>query len=247
MAEPFSAQLKASTATIHDEVEHTSFMVDLMEGRLDVRAYSLLLTQYALIYAALESKTREFADSPLVAPFHNSALFRTNRIHSDLEKLGASAARQRPNAAPQALGDSGSTVTASAETYADHLNRLTRPEQLIAHHYTRYLGDLSGGQAIGALMGRHYSVPADALTMWDFTKVGKTKPYKDAYRSRLDEIGANGGDEQLVIDETLTAFALNGRLLAELSSGAEAPADAAAATTAGATTATTDAATTANI
>ena len=239
MTEPFSARLKASTATIHDEVEHTSFMVDLMEGRLDVRAYSLLLMQYALIYAALESKTREFADSPLVAPFHDSALFRTQRIHSDLEKLGTTTAGQCPNATSPNLGDSDSVVTVSAETYADHLNRLTRPEQLIAHHYTRYLGDLSGGQAIGALMGRHYSVPAEALTMWDFTKVGKTKPYKDAYRSHLDEIGANGGDEQLVIDETLTAFALNGRLLAELSSVAEAPA--------GATAATTDAATTANI
>lgn len=233
MTEPFSARLKASTATIHDEVEHTTFMVDLMEGRLHVRAYSLLLEQYALIYAALEAKTREFADSPLVAPFHDSALFRTQRIDNDLEKLGTTAACQHGDAAPLVFGDSGSTVTASAEAYADHLNRLTRPEQLIAHHYTRYLGDLSGGQAIGALMGRHYSVPADALTMWDFTEVGKTKPYKDAYRSRLDEIGANGGDEQLVIDETMTAFILNGGLLAELSAETEVPAVTTAVTTIG--------------
>ncbi|AZT98151.1 heme oxygenase (biliverdin-producing) [Brevibacterium aurantiacum] len=224
MTEPASARLKASTATIHDEVEHTSFMVDLMEGRLDVRAYSLLLRQYALIYAALETKTQEFADDPIVAPFYDSALFRTQRIHSDLEKLGSTIAGQRPDATSPNLGESGSMVMASAEDYADHLNRLTRPEQLIAHHYTRYLGDLSGGQAIGALMGRHYSVPAEALTMWDFAEVGKTKPYKDAYRGRLDEIAATGGDEQLVIDETMTAFVLNGRLLAELSSAVEAPA-----------------------
>lgn len=223
MTEPFSARLKASTATIHDEVEHTTFMVDLMEGRLDVRAYSLLLKQYALIYAALEAKTREFADNPLVAPFHDSALFRTQRIHNDLEKLEATAAGQRADTEPLISSGSDPAVTGSAEAYADHLNRLTRPEQLIAHHYTRYLGDLSGGQAIGALMGRHYSVPADALTMWDFTEVGKTKPYKDAYRGRLDEIGANRGDERLVIDETTTAFILNGRLLAELSSEIETP------------------------
>ena len=166
MTEPFSARLKASTATIHDEVEHTSFMVDLMEGRLDIRAYALLLKQYALIYAALEAKSSDFAEDPIFAPFHDAGLFRTERIHSDLQKL---ARDDLP-------------ITRSADAYADHLNRLTRPEQLIAHHYTRYLGDLSGGQAIGALMGRHYSVPADALTMWDFTEVGKTKPFKQPSR-----------------------------------------------------------------
>lgn len=216
MTETFSARLKASTATIHDEVEHTNFMVDLMEGRLDAHAYALLLTQYAPIYAALEAKSSEFAADPIFAPFYDAGLFRTERIHSDLQKLA----------------HDGLPLTSSAEAYADHLNRLTKPEQLIAHHYTRYLGDLSGGQAIGALMGRHYFVPAEALTMWDFAEVGKTKPYKDAYRSRLDEIGAAGGDEHLVIEETMTAFRLNGRLLAELTTKVQAPATATATATA---------------
>ncbi|RAG73964.1 biliverdin-producing heme oxygenase, partial [Burkholderia multivorans] len=31
----FSAQLREATAVIHDDVEHTDFMVNLMEGRLD--------------------------------------------------------------------------------------------------------------------------------------------------------------------------------------------------------------------
>lgn len=208
MTEPFSARLKSSTATIHDEVEHTNFMVDLMEGRLNADAYALLLKQYEVIYDALEQKSREFAADPIFVPFHNAGLFRYDRILADLRELGGGAP----------------PVTRSAEAYAAHLSGLTQPEQVIAHHYTRYLGDLSGGQAIGALMGRHYSVPAEALTMWDFAEVGKTKPYKDAYRGRLDEIAATGGDEQLVIDETMTAFVLNGRLLAELSSAVEAPA-----------------------
>ncbi|MDN5635011.1 MAG: biliverdin-producing heme oxygenase, partial [Brevibacterium sp.] len=96
--------------------------------------------------------------------------------------------------------------------------------QVIAHHYTRYLGDLSGGQAIGALMGRHYDIPASALTMWDFTKLGKTKPYKDSYRLRLNDIAGTGGNEQTVIDETMTAFELNGELLSELTSLSDHPA-----------------------
>lgn len=213
MTEPFSARLKSGTATIHDEVEHTDFMVDLMEGRLDARAYALLLTQYEVIYEALEQKSRDFSDDPVFAPFHDAHLERHDRIRSDLRGL----------ASPAVPGLAGADlpVTRSAVTYADHLGRLEHPEQVIAHHYTRYLGDLSGGQAIGALMGRHYSLPTHTLSMWDFSESGKTKPYKDAYRHRLDEVASTGGTEQLVIDETMTAFTLNGDLLAELTSLAE--------------------------
>lgn len=207
MTEPFSARLKSSTATIHDEVEHTNFMVDLMEGRLNADAYALLLKQYEVIYDALEQKSREFAADPIFVPFHNAGLFRYDRILADLRELGGGAP----------------PVTRSAEAYAAHLSGLTQPEQVIAHHYTRYLGDLSGGQAIGALMGRHYGLPASALTIWDFTEIGKTKPYKDDYRLRLNEIASTGGDEQIVIDETMTAFKLNGELLAELTATTERP------------------------
>lgn len=207
MTEPFSARLKNSTATIHDEVEHTNFMVDLMEGRLNADAYALLLKQYEVIYDALEQKSREFAAGPIFAPFHHAGLFRYGRIVADLRELGGA---DLPK-------------TRSAESYAAHISGLTRPEQVIAHHYTRYLGDLSGGQAIGALMGRHYGLPASALTIWDFTEIGKTKPYKDGYRLRLNEITDTGGDEQIVIDETMTAFRLNGELLAELTASTDRP------------------------
>lgn len=65
-------------------------------------------------------------------------------------------------------------------------------------------------------MARHYGIGAEALTMWDFSALGKTKPFKDDYRGRLDEIAATGGDEQAVLDETIAAFEVNGALLSEL-------------------------------
>lgn len=208
MIEPFSARLKASTATIHDEVEHTTFMVDLMGGRLDARAYALLLKQYEVIYDVLEQKSREFAEDTIFAGFYDTNLFRHERIVWDLQELTSSDQFR--------LSDVDLPLTRSAEAYAAHLAGIESPEQLIAHHYTRYLGDLSGGQAIGALMARHYALPTSALTMWDFAELGKTKPYKDAYRLRLNDIAGTGGDEQTVIDETMTAFRLNGELLSEL-------------------------------
>lgn len=216
MTEKFSARLRQGTATIHDDVEHTDFMVDLMEGRLDAEAYATLLTQYEVIYAALEERARAFADDPVFAAFHDPRLERHARIVADLAVLNSSGAGVGSGAGSGAESGAESGVVPAARDYALRLSAIETPEAMIAHHYTRYLGDLSGGQAIGTLMARHYGIGAEALTMWDFSALGKTKPFKDDYRGRLDEIAATGGDEQAVLDETIAAFEVNGALLSEL-------------------------------
>ena len=58
--------------------------------------------------------------------------------------------------------------------------------RLLAHHYVRYLGDLSGGQVIGRMMQRHYGVSDECVTFYRFAEIPKTKPYKDNYRAALD-------------------------------------------------------------
>ncbi|MFC3184480.1 biliverdin-producing heme oxygenase [Pseudoglutamicibacter albus] len=89
------------------------------------------------------------------------------------------------------------------------------PERLIAHHYLRYLGDLSGGQAIGALVARHYNIPSELLTMWKFPTIDKPKIYKDAYRIHLDHF-AQQANQAEIVDEARLGFALNRNLFVEL-------------------------------
>jgi hypothetical protein len=56
------------------------------------------------------------------------------------------------------------------------------------HHYTRYLGDLSGGQAIGRILARTFGPEnGDGTSFYRFDVV--PKPYEDAYRARLDFTG----------------------------------------------------------
>ena len=54
----FSARLKASTKCVHDNAEHSTFMEDLMGGKLDTSAYLRLINQYTYIYEALEEISR---------------------------------------------------------------------------------------------------------------------------------------------------------------------------------------------
>ena len=87
-----------------------------------------------------------------------------------------------------------------------------------AHHYTRYLGDLSGGQVIGRLLGRTYDLPAGSagLAFYAFGAVPKPKRYKDAYRARLDALPLDAAGRAEVVDEVCRAFEHNQRLLTAL-------------------------------
>ncbi len=65
----------------------------------------------------------------------------------------------------------------------------------VAHHYTRYLGDLSGGQAIGRILDRDFDLGGRGISFYSFESVPKPKPYKDAYRARLDALGTTPAGE----------------------------------------------------
>ncbi len=84
----------------------------------------------------------------------------------------------------------------------------------MAHHYTRYLGDLSGGQAIGRILERSFELDGQGLEFYEFPV--RPKPYKDAYRDRLDGLGLDDDEIDRVVDEVKLAFALNQRVFDEL-------------------------------
>ncbi|MCB0889873.1 MAG: biliverdin-producing heme oxygenase, partial [Nocardioidaceae bacterium] len=87
----------------------------------------------------------------------------------------------------------------------------------VAHHYTRYLGDLSGGQAIGAILSREYGLSGSGVEFYAFPEIAKPKLYKDAYRERLDALALTSEEKHAVVEEVKVAFSLNQALFAELS------------------------------
>ena len=90
------------------------------------------------------------------------------------------------------------------------------PARLVAHHYLRYLGDLSGGLAIGKLVSRHYGIAQEHLSMWNFHGIEKPKVYKDHYRAKLDAYAVDDARADALVDEAASGFVLNRALFAEL-------------------------------
>ncbi|WP_292670724.1 biliverdin-producing heme oxygenase [Nocardioides sp.] len=200
---PLSTAMRTGSQAEHEAAEGSRFMTELLAGRINEVGYATYLLRLRQVYAALESVPRLMGDDPYVAAVHDDALARLAAIDSDLEAWASGATLQAHSPAATAYCERILDARAWGGLYA-------------AHHYTRYLGDLSGGQAIGRILDREFGLSGRGTAFYDFAGVGKPKPYKDAYRARLDALGANAEEKRRVVEEVKVAFRLNQALFTEL-------------------------------
>lgn len=206
----FSEELKSHTASAHEHAEQAGFVTELLAGRMEASQVAAMLLQNYVIYRALESAL-EVNPDPRLAPFADPALMRVPALQKDLAvHFGDDWERK--------LGAGQLHVTPGAQTYADELGALGpgSATYLMAHHYVRYLGDLSGGQIISALVQRHYDLRPEGLNFYVFDGIGKIKPYKDSYRSHLDEADFSDTEKQEILHHAEVAFETNRQVFVDL-------------------------------
>ena len=98
----------------------------------------------------------------------------------------------------------GARCPPAAAAYADRIRLAARAEHemLLAHHYVRYLGDLSGGQLIGRALRRIYHLPDERGTEgYRFDAIASAKPFKDHYRALLDALPWDDDARTRLVDE----------------------------------------------
>lgn len=190
-----AVRVREATALQHKDAESRSFITRLMGGELDLGAYTAYLAQFAYIYEALEAREARDGEPAFVS---DPALHRFPSICSDLTALGAADWRR-------SMPADGATLAYVEALHASH-DSLPR---YVAHHYTRYLGDLSGGQAIAALVARHYGATEAQLGFYRFDQIDSPVVFKRAYRDALDSLDLTLGEEDALIDEARRAFDFN--------------------------------------
>ena len=207
---PLSTRIREATAAEHRAAESRGFITALMEGDYDLATYAVYLTQLAHVYRALESRESSAADPALI---RDDRLTRLPSITADLRALGLAAwTAEAPMASTLAY------VARLEEAAAGDAPRY------LAHHYTRYLGDLSGGQAIGARMKSLYGASDEQLSFYRFEQIPAGPRYKNEYRAAMDAVGFTPEQEDAFVDEALVAFRLNGAVFDELGSRVGVPA-----------------------
>lgn len=110
--------------------------------------------------------------------------------------------------------------TQATKRYVQRLQEVGRaePELLVAHAYTRYLGDLSGGQVLKKIAQKALNLPSsgEGLAFFTFPNIASATKFKQLYRSRMNTLEMTPEVRQRVLDEAKTAFLLNIQLFEEL-------------------------------
>jgi heme oxygenase len=204
---PFSQALRERTWTGHGQSEGAGFMHDLMTGEGTRDDYVALVVQHYFVYEALEAAAARFADVAEAQPFLSDQLTRMPALESDLEFLLGADWKQKITAVP------------ATERYVERINEIAAEGWaggFIAHHYTRYLGDLSGGQSIGRLMKRHFGFETNGILFYLFDQIADPKAFKETYREQLDAAGWDDAERERVIGEVLNAYRLNTEVFEDL-------------------------------
>lgn len=203
---PFSQELRERTRAVHEESEGALFMDNLMSGKGSREDYIHLLTQHYYIYQALEEVAAQVSDDPVCALFITPKLTRLPAIEADLEFLLGAQWRENIHPLPSTLRYTARIREVGA----------TWPGGFIAHHYTRYLGDLSGGQIIRTLLQRQYGFETNGVGFYLFSEIAKPKVFKDVYRAQLDAVDWSDDERTRVINEVSRAFRFNSELFDDL-------------------------------
>ncbi|MFG2235130.1 heme oxygenase (biliverdin-producing) [Streptomyces sp. NPDC048723] len=204
----FSTVIRVASHEQHTEAETSTFMSDLLGGRLGVEAYTRYTEQLWFVYRALEDAAASLKDDPVAGPFIQPELMRVAEIERDLAHLVGPDWRESVVALP------------ATRAYADRVAECAAqwPGGYVAHHYTRYLGDLSGGQIIRDKAERTWGFErkGDGVRFYVFADISNPAAFKRTYRELLDAIAADDLEKQRIIDECKRAFDFNGAVFREL-------------------------------
>ncbi|WP_166986319.1 biliverdin-producing heme oxygenase [Canibacter zhoujuaniae] len=199
---PFSAVVRHRSWGFHSDSEGASFMADIMRGQAPLQDYIDLVAQHYYMYAALEEVTTLLAQEDATRPFISEELLRMSALEADLEHL---------------IGDDWREKIAPVPAVTEYTNRIRKCGAegylpgIVAHHYTRYLGDLSGGQMIARRMRKQHGFEHAGVEFYEFNSIPDLDAFKNEYRANLDALGEtlDAAGHERFLDEVRMAYEFN--------------------------------------
>ena len=195
----FSKEIKAGTKKSHSAAENTSFVKSFLRGVVSKDSYKVLVADLYFVYNAMEEEVRKLKDHHIIGKINLPELERVTALETDLRYY---------------YGPIWRSIVQPSEACKNYINRIREvakdePELLVGHHYTRYLGDLSGGQILKGIAEKAMNLKGEGLYFYEFDKIDNAKEYKTKYRSILDELPLTESQQNDIIVEANYAFRLN--------------------------------------
>ena len=204
--EDFSVQIKEGTKKSHSAAENTSFVASFLRGVVSKESYKALVKDLYYVYRTLEEEVEKHKDHPVVGKLYLPELNRVDALERDLRFY---------------YGPIWRSLIMPSEACANYVSRIKccsieDPTLLVGHHYTRYLGDLSGGQILKGIAEKAMGLKDEGLYFYDFDKIENAKKYKDGYRAILNGLDVDQHQVDAIIVEANYAFRLNMYMFEEI-------------------------------
>ena len=208
-SEGLALALDDGTRKSHSVAENTQFVTGFFKGISTKSSFSQLVASLYFVYDAMETAF-DTASDPSVKALDYPELRRLETLEQDMVYyFGA---------------DFKATVQPSLATkqYVDRIKEIsqTSPHLLVAHMYTRYLGDLFGGQMMGGMARTSLKLePGLGTRFYEFDDIKNTKAFIEGWYTKLNQLELTEAQEQDIVDEGNLVFTYNIDLFNELEGG----------------------------
>lgn len=207
MSSNLAVKLKEGTKKSHSMAENVGFVKCFLKGVVEKQSYRKLVGNFYFVYTAMEEEMDKLRDHPVVGKIHFPELNRKASLEQDL------AYYYGPNWRQEIV------LSEAGQAYVNRIREVSAnaPELLVSHSYTRYLGDLSGGQILKKIavtaMGLN---EGEGTAFYEFDQIDDEKAFKQRYRQTLDELPVDEATADRIVEEANDAFRANMHMFNEL-------------------------------
>jgi heme oxygenase (biliverdin-producing, ferredoxin) len=206
MSSDLARKLREGTKKAHTMAENVGFVKCFLKGTVEKTSYRKLVANLYFVYSAMEEELERLRQHPVVGQIYFAELNRKQSLERDL------AFYYGPNWREEVK------PSVAAQAYVARIHEIanSQPELLVGHSYTRYLGDLSGGQILKGIAERAMNLSDGGTAFYRFDAISDEKAYKAHYRQTLDALPVDDAMTDKIVEEANDAFKMNMNMFNEL-------------------------------
>lgn len=208
-ASGLALQLDDGTRKVHSVAENTQFVTGFFKGLGDAGSFSQLTASFFYVYEAMERALDE-SSNPTLDALDFPQLRRLPGLERDLDFYSPD---WRATLKP-------SRATAKYVTRIEEVAASDTPELLVGHLYSRYLGDLFGGQMMSGMarksLGAAVGDGKGGLAFYEFSDIADTRGFIDEWYTALNALDLDAATREAIVEEANVVFRLNIELFDEL-------------------------------
>ncbi len=207
MSVNLATMLREGTKKSHTMAENVGFVKCFLKGVVEKNSYRELVANLYFVYSAMEEEMEKLKDHPVLSKVYYPELDRKKSLEQDLQYYFG--INWRNKVAPSEAG----------KKYVARIHEVAakNPPLLVSHLYTRYLGDLSGGQILKKIAQNAMNLSdGEGTAFYHFETITDEKAFKNKYRQAMNELPIDQATAEAIVDEANGAFDMNMKLFQEL-------------------------------